>query len=424
VLTLTSTAVFSSFGIPGYAAVIDNNLLTIRLLVPKDTDLATLAPTFTVTSGTVNNQPNDGITPPTPTFADALNNTVTYTLSSELPDKDYAVTVVPGTGIINFRVSEGTDVPEVDLEGPAGPPVPGTQTWNQVNGGVAASGLLDSVGAPTLVGFSASGLDGADDWGLNAALKIFSRSSRVFSTAEGNAGSFTISGLTAGTYYDLWIASAHINGSGIGTWSTSNTNSTGASVGIDNTGQSGNGSTWVAGVNYVRFQNVKVNVSGDITMTVMNAPLQDNRVGFNGFQLIPVEAPPASDYENWASAYWPADISNPAGDNDGDGLTNQQEYAFGLNPTLGSSVNPITVQPDKTTGMFTYTRRATPATSGLTYTVQTSTDLATWPADVAAIQTVISTIDGVETVEVTLSAAIPLTDPSLFVRVKAEPTAP
>ena len=60
----------------------------------------------------------------------------------------------------------------------------------------------------------------------------------------------------------------------------------------------------------------------------------------------------SGDYEAWASAYLPEDVSDPVGDNDGDGLTNQQEYAFGLNPTLGSSANPITMLLDKTTGML------------------------------------------------------------------------
>ena len=129
-----------------------------------------------------------------------------------------------------------------------------------------------------------------------------------------------------------------------------------------------------------------------------------------------------SDYTTWAAAYLPgADVSNPAADNDGDGLTNQQEYAFGLNPTLGSSVNPITVPLNKTTGMFTYTRRATPLTTGLTYTVQTSTDLVAWPTDATATQTVTGTVGDVQTVDVTLSGAIPLTAPSIFVRVKATP---
>jgi hypothetical protein len=102
-------------------------------------------------------------------------------------------------------------------------------------------------------------------------------------------------------------------------------------------------------------------------------------------------------------------------------LNNQQEYAFGLNPTLGSSVNPVTVPLDKTTGMFTYTRRATPAASGLTYIVQTSTDLVTWTPDATAVQTVTGTASEVQTVDVTLSGTIPLTAPSIFVRIKAAP---
>ncbi len=127
-----------------------------------------------------------------------------------------------------------------------------------------------------------------------------------------------------------------------------------------------------------------------------------------------------TDYMAWDALY-PEDLSNPACDNDGDGLSNQQEYAFGLNPTLGSSVNPITVPLNKTTGMFTYTRRATPATTGLTYTVQTSTSLASWTADGGAVQTVTGTVSDVQTVQVTLSGAIPLTAPTIFVRVKATP---
>ena len=129
----------------------------------------------------------------------------------------------------------------------------------------------------------------------------------------------------------------------------------------------------------------------------------------------------ANDYATWGSSYLPTDVSVPTADSDGDGMSNFREYAFGLNPTLGSSVNPVTVPLNKITGMFSYTRRATPLTTGLTYTVQTSTDLASRPTDVTATQTVTGTVGDVQTVDVILSRAIPLTAPSIFVRVKATP---
>jgi autotransporter-associated beta strand protein len=131
-----------------------------------------------------------------------------------------------------------------------------------------------------------------------------------------------------------------------------------------------------------------------------------------------------NDYDTWMASFpsitAPAD-KLPTADPDGDGLTNEEEYAFGLNPALGSSANPITVPLNKTTGTFSYTRRATPLTTGLTYTVQTSTDLATWPVNVTATQTVTGTVGDVETVQVTLGGTIPLTAPKFFVRVQAVP---
>ena len=65
---------------------------------------------------------------------------------------------------------------------------------------------------------------------------------------------------------------------------------------------------------------------------------------------------------------------------------------------------------------FRYTRLAS---SGLSYTVETSVDLANWTSDATAAQSVISTTDGVETVEVTVTGA-PLTDAAFFVRIDAQ----
>ena len=141
--------------------------------------------------------------------------------------------------------------------------------------------------------------------------------------------------------------------------------------------------------------------------------------GNDGVISVLTGSSPVSDFDSWLSAYatitLPAD-KLPTADPDGDGMTNQQEYAFGLNPTSASSVNPITALLDSTTGKFSYTRRATPATTGLIYTVLTSPDLVTWTADTGATQTII-TNGNVQTVAVTLTN--PAVAGKLFVRVKA-----
>ncbi len=135
-----------------------------------------------------------------------------------------------------------------------------------------------------------------------------------------------------------------------------------------------------------------------------------------------------SDYGSWATSFglqnpWfgtnPALNGEPDADPDGDGLSNQQEYAFGLVPNSGSSVNPIAAQLNKATGKFSYTRRATPASTGLAYTVKTSTTLSGWATDSGATQSVTGTVGAVQTVEVTLSPAL-LSNPKLFVRVEAQ----
>ena len=128
---------------------------------------------------------------------------------------------------------------------------------------------------------------------------------------------------------------------------------------------------------------------------------------------------PVSDFASWMSAYSTITLAAdklPTADPDGDGMTNQQEYAFGLNPTSPVSSNPIAALLDQTTGKFSYTRRATPATTGLIYTILTSPDLVTWTADASATQVAVAN-GNVETVVVTLST--PAVAGKLFVKVKA-----
>lgn len=137
-----------------------------------------------------------------------------------------------------------------------------------------------------------------------------------------------------------------------------------------------------------------------------------------------IEVPSASDYDTWATdnGYWtPGDPDTaPGEDFDGDGVTNEDEYAFGLDPTDPSSVSPITQMLDPVAGTFTYTRRD-PALTGYSYAVNTTETLAGWAEDTGASENVLSTVDGVQTVEVTLTATL-LNADKLFVQVEA--TAP
>ena len=258
-------------------------------------------------------------------------------------------------------------------------------------------------------------MDGIDNWG-NPALTMLTSGMRNFARdATFRSQQFVINGLTVGAYYNVWIASQQPNGEKAkGDWSTPNTTSTVGSQPIDAT-IAQNTSTWEAGNNYVYFDHVLVNSLGKIVLNGVAAP--EYRLPVNGFQIVPTTAP-GNDYSTWASSYLPSDVSVSTADFDGDGQTNRQEYAFGLNPTSGSSVNPITVPLVKSAGTFSYARRDQ-ALTGLTYTVWTSTDLATWTVDAGAVQTPGAPAANVQSVAVTLSGAL-LTSPTLFVRMKAE----
>lgn len=138
----------------------------------------------------------------------------------------------------------------------------------------------------------------------------------------------------------------------------------------------------------------------------------------NQVQAIMTPAPPSGLFQGWINTHYPAlSDKTPGGDPDGDGISNLREFAFGLDP--GSpSLSPVIALPNRTTGVFRYTRRSG---TGLTYTVQTSTNLVNWVPDTVATagQVVTATNGEVQTVQVTLTGA-PLGGTKFFVRVSAE----
>jgi autotransporter-associated beta strand protein len=125
-----------------------------------------------------------------------------------------------------------------------------------------------------------------------------------------------------------------------------------------------------------------------------------------------------SDYQAWDANFPGIDLTSPTADADRDGMSNDAERLFGLDPTSASSLNPVTSNATlKTAGSFTYTRR-TASLTGATYTVWTSTDLSNWTQDTGATQSVTSTANNVQTVSVTLSAGLRTSERRL-VRVRA-----
>ncbi len=167
------------------------------------------------------------------------------------------------------------------------------------------------------------------------------------------------------------------------------------------------------------FYGAALQTAGTYGSTASSASVK-NDSRFSGSGILTVMTGAAmSDYNVWLGAltFAPGANTNPAGDADGDGLSNMAEFAFGLDPTKSSSANPVTVPLEKTAATLTYTRRK-PSLTGLIYKVWTSSDLSTWEEDTAATQAATDVGEN-QNVLVTLSAA-PLRATKTFVRISAQ----
>jgi fibronectin-binding autotransporter adhesin len=163
-------------------------------------------------------------------------------------------------------------------------------------------------------------------------------------------------------------------------------------------------------------------ISGFVAPTSVNGPgegtwsVRRNTLDSNILELVYTASTVIGDpYDEWAGENGYNLVGGREDDDDGDGLSNFHEFAFGLDPTSGASVNPIVDTSELKDGYFKYTRLQN---SGLTYTVWTSPDLENWTdvSDTIAEESIPD--NGIETVTVDLGAA-PDGD-TFFVRVSAE----
>lgn len=404
-----------NFGLPGSPAEISGTNIT-WVLPFGGTDVTALAPTFTLTAGAVSNPVSGTVrnfsTPQTYTVTASDSSVSVYTVKAVLGNNFNTDNTLEGW---HNRVWNGATSAWVDLA---------PNTWDvpaDINGGIT---LPEGLGSLFRTGYGAveateTGAGGRD----NHMNTLWLRSPQFF---VGGGGDLTLKlskgfAHTAAPANEAAVPFAAVeNGGWMGV--ILRRVSDGAFV-LTKSKAVGNSDTYYTHT----FTQAELTPFVGVLCTIELINSDKGNWGWVAMDdvMLPVgSSTPAvvgTPFDTWISTNYPGlSDKTSTGDPDGDGLSNLQEYAFGLNPSSGASANPITVQLDKTAGTFRYTRRD-PAVSGLTYTVLTSTNLVGWAADAGATagQTVVGTTGDVQTVAVTLTGA-PLGSASLFVRVKAE----
>jgi hypothetical protein len=225
---------------------------------------------------------------------------------------------------------------------------------------------------------------------------------------KGTNTTLTISGLTAGDVYHVWLAS-HANNTTTaerahGIWSTTHPTSSASAQTIDGL-STHNGSTWEDGTNYVLFENVQADGSGRIVLVgdatdagELGAGQPAYRLPLNGFQLRQYGLEPPSPFLVWAAdpvnGLTPGLNDGPNDDPDHDGLANRLEFVLGSHPMESTPANFQTLKPGEGSGwIYEYDRSNASAPPATTQIVEYGSGLSGWtqvpiPATSAGIVTV------------------------------------
>ena len=116
-------------------------------------------------------------------------------------------------------------------------------------------------------------------------------------------------------------------------------------------------------------------------------------------------------FSDWAAQWSLTGLqAGPAANPAGDGIVNLVKFALGLNPTVCASKGLPTLTQESGQYVFRFTRPL--LLCGITYTVQTSTDLVNWTGTIA------TTVESSTRTTETLVATLPATGPRLFVRLQ------
>lgn len=229
-----------------------------------------------------------------------------------------------------------------------------TATWN---GNIAGAGSLTKTGAATLI------LGGTNTHAGNTVVSEgtleLSSSGLLQFTIGGNGANNALLG-TGTAVIGGWFAFNLSNASTtVGhSWTiVANTlaNSYGTNFIVN--GFNGSGGNWTNttnGVNYVFSQSTGI---------------------------LTVQSGAANNYDSWVSYWQTVDpgFTNTSGaaDPDGDGFSNDEEFAFDGNPTVGTAAL-MAASKTGTNAVFTYVARKTPP-GGVSYQVQGTTNLAAGP---------------------------------------------
>lgn len=163
---------------------------------------------------------------------------------------------------------------------------------------------------------------------------------------------------------------------------------------------------------------VEAGTYGSSPVSGVTLDVVDNSRFISTGWLVVTNGPPSADCATWAASFGLTGLANE--DDDHDGISNSDEYAFGLLPNNSASVSPFAA-PLGADGTFSYTRRnPTTFNTALTYHYEYSTSLTPgiWTELTTGFGEASNARTTVETITVTLPPAL-LTEESLFVRVVA-----